>query len=133
MLSLDGGLVAGGGTLDNLSDLVIGAGTLGEGTLGDALTNEAAGILQATSGTLAVVGGVTNRGQMTALTGVLRLAGTVANAGGQIAGNGHPVLLAGADVLGVTLAATGAGVLEVSGASTLDGRADAVSCCSAAR
>jgi hypothetical protein len=118
---------AGGGTLDNVANVVSGSGQLGRGTM--ALIDEAGGQITASGGTLTIdtSGAATNLGQIGAAAGgTLLLLDDIANAGGRILANGGTVALRGITVAGGRLSAAAGGVFALQGSNTLDGTAQAV-------
>ena len=120
--------------LDNVDNLIVGFGSLGSGGLG--LRNEAAGTIDAETGTLTLApgaGGLANTGLLEATKGgTLNLEANIANAGGRIlAADGSTVRL-GADGIRTTIAggrieAAGSGAVTVDQTdATLDGTGQAV-------
>ena len=129
-------------TLDNIDNTISGTGTFGNVSL--AITNEAAGLISATGGTLllntfssnsgASHGSLANRGIVQASGGTLDLSAMVDNAGGLIralndgAGHSGLVILDRAVIQGGTLAAdaTDPASFVTALAGTLDGTGSAV-------
>ena len=115
---------AGGLTLTNVNNSIVGTGIIGNGGL--TLVNQPAGTIDANvSGaglTLNGSGGVTNSGLLEATNGgVLAINTTVNNSGGNITASGGTVELVNADVEGGTLSTVKGGTLETVGSSILDG------------
>ncbi len=123
---------AAGDVLANVSDKIVGAGEIGDGTaLG--FTNAAAGIVDANVSNQLVIntGSVTasNAGlfEATAGGGGLVLQTAVNNAtSGRIAASGAEVYLNGATILGGTLSSTAGYSVQVVSTSALDGTANEV-------
>jgi hypothetical protein len=125
--------VAATDTLTNVDNMIVGAGTLGDGQL--TLVNEAKGVIDANGPGVLVLdtggsGSVTNDGLIEAAGkgGLTISSSTVDNFGGGIvlAANGSLVSFSGADVIGGLVESVGAGAVQLTGQSTLDGRAHAV-------
>jgi len=128
---------ANAGTLDtltNVSATISGGGDIGGGTL--ALTNEAAGVINANAATAelliaSLAGAFVNHGlvEATAAGGLLIQSTTIANTGGTILANGGGVVtLESTDIQGGSVAGLGGGVVTVGGnyTTTLDGSAASV-------
>ena len=121
-------------TLDNANNTIFGYGQLGAGSLG--ITNEAAGVVNASDGRLVIdtgSSGLTNTGLVEATAGAtLDLESVVANAGGRIHASDGTTIRLGADgitalVAGGRIETDGTGVIMVDQAdATLDGRVQTV-------
>jgi hypothetical protein len=87
-------------TLDNIDNIISGAGEIGGGNGSLTLINEAGGTIRAAGATLIVNTGtkaIVNKGLLDSVSGVLDLQGVVTNTGGTIAANGGTPLGAAAD------------------------------------
>ena len=113
-----------GVTLDNVDNLITGAGKLGSAGL--FITNETAGRIIAAGGTLLLNSNVRNTGLLDATTGELDVNAVIANVGGTVAADGGlTTLLSSAVVQGGLIRTTGSGVV-VGLTGTLDGSASPV-------
>ena len=114
---------AGGFTLENVNNLIQGAGVIGNGGL--IFQNDVGGTVNSNSSGLTLLlnggGGVTNQGLLEATGGgTLQIAGTtVNNAGGNISGLGGTVVVTSAVLQGGTL--NGTFQTSANGVATLDG------------
>ena len=133
-VSLLGG--SGSDVLDNADNQIVGYGTIGAGQM--SLTNEAAGVIEASGGEIFLhPGGAAshsaNAGLIEAVGTTIDFTGTIANGGGTLAAladgaaNAGLFLLDGADVVGGTLAGDAASRFRVTAAGAmLDGTAGAL-------
>jgi fibronectin-binding autotransporter adhesin len=114
-------------TLENVNNLIQGAGTIGNGGL--TLLNDAGGTINANASGQTLFldgsGGVTNNGLLTATGGgtLELLSITVANAGANITANGGTVQIDNATINGGTLNSINGGTLQTvtDGVATLNG------------
>ena len=122
-VTLDGSFLfgaAGGLTLTNVDNTIVGAGGIGTAQ-GMSLANRAAGVIDATGSLTLEMGGgtVTNAGLLEATGGgdlILFNTAVDGSGGGVIsAKDGSMVILGGADIIGGTLKSSGTGFIETGG------------------
>jgi hypothetical protein len=112
--------------LNNVNDVISGSGTIGNSTTPGSfvLNNETKGTVAAENGTLSIYSNVTNAGVLEAFSGTLSLIGNVvANTGSLQAVSGEVLNLESTTIRGGTL--TGAGTFDAAYA-VLDGSASAL-------
>jgi hypothetical protein len=121
---------SGGVTLTNVDNLILGAGTIGNGGL--TLDNAAGGTVDASISGQAMIlngsGNVTNAGLLEATGGgTLRITNVIANSAGSVVANGGVVYVDNAGkVQGGTLTSENGGTLGTDGSAILDGSSSAV-------
>ena len=127
---------SGGSSLTNVNNTISGSGNIGNN--GMAFTNDAAGIVNATSalGNVLTIqpgtAGATNLGLMEASSGgELQLENVITNTNGTTKGtiealNGGTVLLNGASIGGGTLTTAGTGIVLLENAAQLDGSTNTI-------
>jgi hypothetical protein len=112
--------------LNNVNDVISGSGTIGNSTTPGSfvLNNETKGTVAADNGTLSIYSNVTNAGVLEAFSGTLSLVGNVVtNTGSLQAASGEVLNLVSTTIRGGTL--TGAGTFNAADA-VLDGSASAL-------
>ena len=121
---------SGGVTLTNVDNLILGAGTIGNGGL--TLDNAAGGTVDASISGQAMIlngsGNITNAGLLEATGGgTLRITNLIANSAGSVVANGGVVYVDNAGtVQGGTLTSENGGTLGTDGTAILDGNSGAV-------